>query len=141
MSCPKALSATPLDSDTSYSFPLARALQDVHVLVLAGGALEVIIAHSLATPSHHLTAAAPYDLFLPRSTPPRTSMFEPPCEDDVGGNTRYGQNHQPTLHASSHPSPPVAAIQSSSRLVTMPVERRLLARLRHADRIEQCPLL
>jgi hypothetical protein len=38
MSCPKALSATPARFQYVIQFHVVRALQDVHVLVLAGGA-------------------------------------------------------------------------------------------------------
>jgi hypothetical protein len=50
MSCPKALSATPARFRHVIQFHMVRALQDVHVLVLAGGAFEEVIAHPLATP-------------------------------------------------------------------------------------------
>jgi hypothetical protein len=50
MSCPKAMSATPARFRHVIQFHVVRALQDVHVLVLAGGAFEEVIAHPLATP-------------------------------------------------------------------------------------------
>ena len=44
MSCPKP-PPRPLDFGTSYSFPVAQALKDVRVLVLAGRPFEEVIIY------------------------------------------------------------------------------------------------